>query len=124
MNKLHFLAYPAIALISLSAAVAAHAESITPDDTATQVWAQTKTRDQVQAELYKARADGTIKYHSTSYNPLLAAKSLKTREEVRAQVRVERAGEYDVAMYGEDSGSFYLSRQQSRPAAGRMLAAQ
>jgi subtilisin family serine protease len=123
MNKLNLLAYPIVALVSLAAAVTAHAESPTPDDTATQVWSITKTRAQVQSELVAARADGSIKFHSTSYNPLLAARTTRTREEVRAVARAEHAADYNVAMYGEDSGSFYLSRQQRPREAGRLLAA-
>lgn len=114
MIKLSHLAYPAIALLSLAAAGAAFADDITPDNSATQVFTTTKTRAQVQAELYAARADGSIKFWSTSYNPLLAARSLKSRADVRA----EREPGYAAAWYGEDSGSFALShvRPSARPA--------
>ena len=57
MNTIQRLAYPLIAVLSLGAAFAAHAASPTPDDSATQVWSQTKSRAQVQAELFAARAD-------------------------------------------------------------------
>ena len=89
MNTINRLVYPAIALLSLAAAFSAHAESPTRDDGATQVWTQTKTRAQVQAELMQARADGTSKVYSVSYNPLTLAKGNVTREEVRAQARSE-----------------------------------
>ena len=49
-SKLQLFVYPAIAALALAAAVAAHAESPTVDDTATQAWSQTKTRDQVTAD--------------------------------------------------------------------------
>ena len=64
-----------------------------------------KTRADVQKELFAARADGSIKVWSTTYNPLTVAKSLKTRDEVKA----ERADATMQALHGEDSGSFALS---------------
>ena len=117
-------AYPVIVALSLGAAFAAHAESPTVDDTATQVWAQAKTRDQVKAELFAARADGSTKVYASTYNPLALAKSTATREEVRAQARVEREmSNYASAMLGEDSGSFVLSQQwTARPATSQTLA--
>lgn len=107
MNKLNRIAYPLVAVLSMVAAASAFAESPTPDDTATQVWNVTKTRYQVQAELAQARADGSIKVWSTSYNPLALARSTKSRDEVRA----ERDQGVASTWYGEDSGSFALSRQ-------------
>lgn len=104
-KKLSLLAYPVITAVSLLAAGAAFAEDITPDHTAQVL--SLKSREQVQAELFAARADGSIKVWSTSYNPLTVAKSLRTRDEVKA----ERSYAYDQAFYGEDSGSFALSRQ-------------
>lgn len=106
MIKLNLLAYPAIALLSLAAAGAAFADDITPDTTASQVFTTTKSRAQVQSELFAARADGSIKVWSTSYNPLTVAKSVKTRDEVRAT----RDSAYNSTWYGEDSGSFALNR--------------
>ena len=126
-NKLHLIAYPAIAALSLVAAFAAHADSITPDDSTTQVWAHTKTRDQVKAEFFQARADGSMKVWSSSYNPLLTApKSEKSRAEVRAEVVAERAAQisdYGTRLYGEDSGSFYLSSRPIGRDASRIVAA-
>ena len=120
------IAYPVVVALSLGAAFAAHAESPTPDNSATEVWSQAKSRDQVKAELFAARADGTTKVYAAAYNPLMVAKSTLTREEVRAQARVERAmSQYASAnaMLGEDSGSFVLSQQwTARPAASQTLA--
>lgn len=120
------IAYPVVVALSLGAAFAAHAESPTPDNSATQVWSQAKSRDQVKAELFAARADGTTKVYAATYNPLTVAKSIMSREEVRAQARVERAmSQYAAAnaMLGEDSGSFVLSQQwTARPAASQTLA--
>jgi hypothetical protein len=106
MNKFTVLTYPVIAVLSLLAAGAALAEDITPDNTATQVFASTKSRAQVQSELFAARADGSIKVWSTSYNPLALARSEKTRYEVRDT----HAADHAAAWYGEDSGSFALAR--------------
>lgn len=121
-KTLRQFAYPLVTVLALGAAFAAHAESPTPDDSATQVWASTKTRAQVQAELFAARADGSTRVYSISYNPLAVAKSTATREEVKAAVTVARAqGTLDV-MTGEDSGSFYLASLQRSREAGRILA--
>jgi Domain of unknown function (DUF4148) len=122
MIKLSQFAYPLIAVFSLAAAVAAHAESPTVDDTATQVWSQTKTRAQVQAELLQARADGTTKVWSSSYNPLALAKSLKTREEVRAEAVAALASGESAALAGEDSGSFRLAQRPAARDASQLLA--
>lgn len=65
-----------------------------------------KTRAAVQAELVAARADGSIKAWSMTYNPLALAKSTSSRDEVKAA----RSHAHDLAFYGEDSGSFALSR--------------
>lgn len=116
MSKLNLFAYPVIAVASLLAAGAAFAESPTPDDTAAAL--SLKSRAQVQAELFQARADGSAKVWSTTYNPLLAARSVASRDEVKAQ----RSYAHDVAFYGEDSGSFALSRTQPARQPVRVLA--
>lgn len=73
-----------------------------------------KSRSQVQDELVAARADGSIKAYSKSYNPLAMAKS----ELSRAQVKNEAKTALAVALVGEDSGSFALSHpQRTREAA-------
>ena len=122
MNTINRLVYPAIALLSLAAAFSAHAESPSRDDGAAQVWTSTKTRAQVQAELFQARADGTTQVYAESYNPPTVAKSTLTREEVRAQARVERTTNSSAQMVGEDSGSFYLSQRPAAAEASRTLA--
>ena len=110
MNTINRLVYPVVAMLSLAAAVAAHAESPTVDTSATQAWSQTATRAQVQAELTQARLNGSMKVYSISYNPLTVARTTTTREAVRAQARVERAVSPAAIMVGEDSGSFYLAQ--------------
>lgn len=122
MNTIQRLAYPLIAVLSMGAAFAAHAESPTVDDSATQVWSQTKTRAQVQAELFAARADGSTRVYSISYNPLTVAKTTTTREAVRAEARVERAVNPAAQMVGEDSGSFYLAQLPLSRDASHVLA--
>lgn len=122
MSKLHYFVYPAVAALSLAAALAAHAETPTVDNTATQVWSQTKTRDQVRAELAQARADGSIKVWSTSYNPLTVARTEKTRDQVKAELKAARDADYAAAMYGEDSGSFYLAQVRPARSVGPVLA--
>ena len=121
MNKINRLAYPAIVLLSLTAALSAHAESPGRDDSATQAWAQTHTRAQVQAQV-QARADGTAPIYAERYILPTVAKSALTREEVLAQARVERAINPAAQMVGEDSGSFYLSQFPAASQASRTLA--
>lgn len=104
MTKLNLLAYPLVAVLSLAAAGTAFADDPTPDHTA--AVPSLKTRSQVQSELFAARADGSVKVWSTSYNPLRVARSTKTRDQVRA----ERDATYAQQFYGEDSGSFVISR--------------
>jgi Domain of unknown function (DUF4148) len=122
-TTLRQLAYPLVTVLSLAAAFAAHAESPMPDDSATQVWSQTKTRAQVQAELFAARADGSTKVYSISYNPLRDAKSTLTREEVKAAVKVARTENTLDVLTGEDSGSFYMASLSRPIQAPRLLAA-
>ena len=122
MNKINRLAYPAIVLLSLTAALSAHAESPGRDDSATQAWTQTQTRAQVQAQVTQARADGTAPIYAERYILPTVAKSALMREEVLAQARVERAINPAAQMVGEDSGSFYLSQFPAASQASRTLA--
>jgi hypothetical protein len=89
-----------------------------------QAYSSNVTRAQVQTELEQAKRDGSIRVHSTSYNHMAAAKSLKSRDEVRAEVLAERnlpAGAVRAAaLHGEDSGSFAFSRTPQRDAGTRI----
>lgn len=67
------------------------------------------TREQVRAELVRAQRDGSIAVYAGSYNPLLAAKSVKTLAEVCAEVLGTGPAQRE-ATYGEDGGSFWLSQ--------------
>jgi hypothetical protein len=111
MKKLNAVAYPAIVALGLMAAVSAHAENPSIDDSATQKWAVTKTRAQVQAELAQARADGSMKVWSSNYNPVLVTTYARTRDEVRAEAIAANRANHAGNWYGEDSGSIVLSRQ-------------
>ena len=120
--QLSLIVYPAIVALSLVAAVSAHAESPTLDDTSRQAWSQTKTGEQVRTELQQARADGTTRVWSISYNPLLKAQSLKSREQVRGEVLTQREADKGNPLVGEDSGSFFLAQQKPAREAARVLA--
>ena len=119
MNTINRLAYPLVAVLALVSASSAFAESPTPDNTAT-VEIGSKSRAQVQAELFQARQDGSIKVWSTTYNPLTKAQSLRSREEVQAEA--SRGYDFDRTWYGEDSGSFALNRRAPAREAGPVYA--
>ena len=121
-SQLTFIVYPAIVALSVVAAVSAHAESPTLDNTSKQAWSETRTSEQVRTELLQARADGTTKVWSISYNPLHKAQSLKSREQVRAEVLGQRAADNGNPLVGEDSGSFFLAQQKPAREAARVLA--
>lgn len=121
VKKIAFLAYPVIAAVSVLFAGAAFAEDGTIDNT--YLSQSYKSRDQVRAELFQARADGSIKVSSTSYNPLAAATSLRSRDEVRAEALAANRAGHDAAWFGEDSGSFALNRTPAARAAQPVYAA-
>lgn len=103
MKTTHLIAALAVSFAVSGVALAQEATYEYP-----QAATSTMTRAQVQAELAAARADGSIKAWSISYNPLALAKSELSREAVKAQ---RHAGLSD-AVIGEDSGSFALSHQK------------
>ena len=110
----------AVAAQMLAAAGAALADDPTPDtyrDTAA-----TKTRLQVQAEREQAKRDGSIKVWSISYNPLTVTRSLKTREQVVAELKAAQAsGEY-AALNAEDGGATFQAQAQGTAARHRVAA--
>jgi hypothetical protein len=117
MKKLTFVAYPAIVALSLMAAVSAHAQQESMNLAPTGASAAGITRAQVQADLFKARADGSIKVWSSSYNPVLVTTSERSRDDVRAEAVAANRDGYGHIFYGEDSGALNLVRQQRQPAA-------
>lgn len=117
--KLKLWVYPLVALGALAASGMALADDPTLDPSASTAFTSTKTRAQAIAEVYQARANRGMRFWSTSYNPLTEMKSLKTRDEVKADVMLLS----NVApMAGEDSGSFAISRTLTRRDASRALA--
>lgn len=102
--------------VSIAASGAAFAQEATYDYP--QPVVSTKTRAQVQSELFAARADGSSKVWSISYNPLALAKSERSRDSVKAESGSAMAH----AVIAEDSGSFLLSRQQPSRAAAAVFA--
>lgn len=113
------LAVAVAATAVLLAAAPAHAQEATPDYP--QAYTGSTTRAQVQAELAQARRDGSMRVWSTSYNHMTAAKSLKTRDQVQAELRADDGSM--TALTGEDSGSFAIARRGVPAAAGSTLAA-
>jgi len=59
---------------------------------------------------------------SGSWTPLALAKSLKTRDEVRAEAVAGQASGEIAALAGEDSGSFRLAQMPQARDAGQVLA--
>lgn len=117
---LKLLVYPLVTLASITASGLALADDPTPDNLVTANYTPTRSRAEVIAEFYQARANGGMKVWSTSYNPFAASKSLLTRAEVKADAALLATV---TPMAGEDSGSFVLSRMPQHRAAPRVLAA-
>ena len=113
MNKLTL-----IAALSIAAAGSAWADDITIDTTP---FVSTKTRAEVKAEWVQARADGSLAALTADYVPAQRFASTLTRQEVLAEVRINRDG-FALAMTGEDSGAFYMARAMQPAAAPVWLA--
>ncbi len=113
MKKIATFAYPAVVALSLLASVAAHAAGEQTEAPATTT-ASGITRAQVQAELQQARADGSMKAWSSSYNPLQQAATTgqRTREEVRAEAIAANKAGYAHMNYGNDGSVFGLPVRQ------------
>ncbi len=112
MNRTTLIA----ALVATFAATGAMAQEATYEYP--QAVESAKTRAQVLTELATARADGSIKAWSKSYNPLAMAQSTLSREAVKAQRQAGLAS----AVLGEDSGSFALSQPSSGRTAPAVVA--
>lgn len=113
MKTTHLVAALAVSFAASGAALAQEATYEYP-----QANVSTLTRAQVQAELFAARADGSIKAWSTTYNPLALAKSERSRDAVKS----ERHTGLSDAVVGEDSGSFALSHPKAVRNAPAVLA--
>jgi hypothetical protein len=104
-----------IAALSIVAAGAALAESPTLDSSAATL--SLKTREQVIAEYHRAIADGSIRAYANrpQLTPAQDIKSVRSRQDVQAEVVAARAtGELN-ASTGEDGGA--LARYSPRRAA-------
>lgn len=125
MNATKIFAATLVASAALATANIAFAQEATyeyPTPAVSQV-----TRAQVQQELAQAKRDGSMRVWSTNYNHLAAARSVKTRDEVRAEVLADHrtpTGALNAAvLIGEDSGSFALARLPAPRSTGLTLAA-
>lgn len=106
----------AVAAFSAIASSAARADDITIDTTPFQ---STRTRAEVQAELFQYKKGGVNPW-SISYNPLARFQSTQTREQVQAEYRAVR--ESVAALTAEDSGSAYLKQMAATRTVGTTLA--
>lgn len=105
------LALIALASATLLAAPMVRADEGTPGYPTP--YTSSLTRAQVQADLFQARRDGSIKAWSTTYSQADNSRSIASRDQVRAELRADHAGLAGVssaALQGEDSGSFAISR--------------
>ena len=71
MNKLQAIVYPVISMLALAAAFAAHAESPLVELPKAEAGAPATTRAEVRAELFQARADGSIRLLQSNYDPMV-----------------------------------------------------
>ena len=103
MNR-HIAKALLIAVATVAAASAVHAQDATPDDRA---FSSTRDRAEVLAELAQFKKS-RVNPWAMSYNPPLLP-STRTRAEVQAEYIASR--EEVAALTGEDSGSAWLARQ-------------
>lgn len=111
--------YPIVTVLAFAAAGVAHAESPTPEPAEYSQFTSTKTRAQVQQELFQARRDGSLRVWSTQYNPLTEMKVVNSREQVRTDLLAAGA---QPELTGEDSGSFALNRRAPAREAAPLMA--
>lgn len=113
---LKLLVYPLVTLASITASGLALADDPSIDNLVT---TSLRSRAEVITEYYQARANGGMKVWSTSYNPVAVTKSLKTREEVKAEVALLAI---PVPMAAEEGRPQVQRRVPARPDASRVLA--
>jgi hypothetical protein len=88
----------AVALVAAAGSVFAQ-EYVVPDEG----FVSTRTRAEVIAEIKQARADGTLEFNEGNYPVAQAAESVKTREQVRAELveyRRQHPAELDLQYLG------------------------
>jgi hypothetical protein len=105
MNKLTFITL----LIAISSAAVAESPTIIDETSFT----STKTRAEVQAELFAFKRGANP--WSTSYNQFAGMQVATSRDAVREELLAARRQGALGAMHGEDSGSLFLAQQQSVP---------
>jgi hypothetical protein len=95
MMKLDDDKRPAMRWLVGAALLAALASAAAADEAALQAWPAAgeggKTRAEVRAELVQARANGSMRVMSSSYNPLAESRSLKSAAQVRDELLAARA---------------------------------
>lgn len=109
----------AIALVVAAAAVAGNAFAESPTALKEEPFVSTASRTQVNAELAAYKQAGVNPW-STSYNPLRAFQSVKSRDQVVGEYIAARDQVH--ALTGEDSGSSWLAQGAPRNAFGDTLA--
>ena len=124
MSKLQFFVYPAVAALSLAAAVSAHAQSTEGADFDALSSGQARVvanpaapaprTTQLPAVLVRGERLPSVDMYGYDYNPLAEAKSLKTRSEVRAEVLAGIRGETFAHVYGENIGPFFYANVQPK----------
>ena len=121
MNKLQLFVYPAVAAFALAAATFVHAsEGADYDFTSS---GQTEMVPSVQANKPAQRVSqlpqvivrgdrpaATVDTESNNYNPLATAKSVRTRDEVRAEMLVAmKSVPFQPNVSGEPVGPFFYA---------------
>lgn len=122
MNRTRYFVYPMIAMLSLAAAFAAHAESPSAGQFSQPQAVSSPTRAEVVAQYHHAKRTGALKVWSTSYNPFADMKVTTTREAVKAEVLAFNRSGHARDMTGEDSGSFALAQTRTVRVAPTLLA--
>ena len=122
MKKLHTLVYPAVALLSLTAAVAAFAQDAGNASPYADGYSQqfeghsTLTRAQVYAELQRSRAANEGRVYASGYRQLADAPSVKSRAAVHAEAVAANLSGYTQALASDDSSAVLRWAAAAKPA--------
>jgi hypothetical protein len=116
MKKLQAVVYPLVTVLALAAAFAAHAESPLVDLPKADATGPAKTRAEVRAELFQARADGSARLLQSNYDPMVyvypqrpeAAPVLAAKPSFLARfMSAQRPAQAAPAVVGEDSATLF-----------------
>lgn len=136
MSKLQFFVYPAVAAFALAAAVSAHAAGEGADydfvssgqtEMVPSVKAAKPAQRVVQLPQVIVRGErlATVDTESPNYNPLATAKSVRTRDEVRAEMLAAMKNPAFLPnVGGEPVGPFFYASLVETGAATPMVVAQ